>query len=195
MLIDTICCANASPLPRVHGIIFFMFTIQSLTTIPSTPIFNGLIELLRDSVEGGASVGFPAPLKREAAEAFWQEMLREVESPYRVILVATTEQGEVAGSVQLALAQRENGRHRAEVQKLLVHSRYRNQGLGRRLMEAIEHEAQQRAISLLVLDTIEGELAEQLYLKLGYVRVGEIPNYASFPDGRLWATVIFYKGL
>jgi ribosomal protein S18 acetylase RimI-like enzyme len=81
------------------------------------------------------------------------------------------------------------------VQKLLVHSRYRNQGLGRRLMDAIEHEAQQRAISLLVLDTIEGEVAEQLYLKLGYVRVGEIPNYASFPDGRLWATVIFYKEL
>ena len=171
-----------------------MFIIQSLTTPPLTPILNGLIELLRDSVEGGASVGFLSPLKRESAEAFWRDMLREVGSS-RVMLIATTESGEVAGSVQLALGQKENGRHRAEVQKLLVHSRYRNQGLGRRLMEAIEHEAQQSAISLLVLDTIEGELAEQLYFKLGYVRVGEIPNYASFPDGRLWTTVIFYKEL
>jgi GNAT superfamily N-acetyltransferase len=85
--------------------------------------------------------------------------------------------------------------HRAEAQKLLVHSRYRNQGLSRRLMEEIKHEARQRGITLLVLDTIEGELAEQLYLKLGYVRVGEIPNYASFPDGQLWTTVIFYKEL
>ena len=169
-----------------------MFTIQSLTTLPLTPILNGLNELLRDSVEGGASVGFLAPLKRESAEAFWQDVLREVGSS-RVVLVATTENGEIAGSVQLALGQKENGRHRAEVQKLLVHNRYRNQGLGRRLMEAIEHEAQQRSITLLVLDTIEGELAEQLYLKLGYVRVGEIPHYACFPDGRLWATVIFYK--
>jgi acetyltransferase len=59
-----------------------------------------------------------------------------------VILAATTAQGEVAGSVQLALVQKENGRHRAEVQKLLVHSRFRNQGLGRRLMDAIEREAQ-----------------------------------------------------
>jgi ribosomal protein S18 acetylase RimI-like enzyme len=172
-----------------------MFTLQLITTPPTTTITNGLIELLRDSVEGGASVGFLAPLKRELAEAFWQDMLREAESAQRVMLVANTENGEVAGSVQLALGQKENGRHRAEVQKLLVHSRYRNQGLGRRLMDAIEHEAQQRAISLLVLDTIEGEVAEQLYLKLGYVRVGEIPNYASFPDGRLWATVIFYKEL
>ena len=172
-----------------------MFTIQLLTTTPSTAIQDGLIELLRDSVEGGASVGFLSPMKRETAEAYWRDVLREVESPYRVILVATTEQGEVAGSVQLSLVQKENGRHRAEVQKLLVHRRYRNRGLGRRLMDAIEREAQERGITLLVLDTIEGELAEQLYLKLGYVRVGEIPNYASFPDGRMWATVIFYKKL
>ena len=172
-----------------------MFTIQLLTATPSDLIRDGLIELLRDSVEGGASVGFLAPLKRELAEAFWRDMLREAETPQRVILIATTEDGAVAGSVQLLLAQKENGRHRAEVQKLLVHSRYRNQGLGHRLMEAIEHEAQQRGITLLVLDTIEGELAEQLYLKLGYARVGEIPHYASFPDGRLWATVIFYKQL
>jgi acetyltransferase len=172
-----------------------MFILQGLTAAPSTAIREGLIDLLRDSVEGGASVGFLAPLKRETADAFWQDMLREVDSPYRVILVATTESGEVAGSVQLSLVQKENGRHRAEVQKLVVHSHYRKHGLGRRLMAAIEHEAQQRGISLLVLDTIAGELAEQLYLKLGYVRVGEIPNYARFPDGRLWATVIFYKQL
>jgi acetyltransferase len=172
-----------------------MFTLQLLTAAPSDNRRESLIELLRDSVEGGASVGFLAPLKHELAEVFWRDVLREVETVNRAIIIALTEDGEVAGSVQLALVQKENGRHRAEVQKLLVHSRYRNRGLGRRLMNAIEHEAQQRGITLLVLDTIEGELAEQLYLKLGYVRVGEIPNYASFPDGRLWATVIFYKEL
>ena len=48
---------------------------------------------------------------------------------------------------------------------------------------------------MLMLNTIEGDLAVQLYLKLGYVRVGEIPNYSRFPDGWLWATVIFYKKL
>jgi acetyltransferase len=171
-----------------------MFTLQLMTTPPSAILYEGLIELLRDSVEGGASVGYLAPLKRDLAEAFWHDMLREVGSS-RVLLIAITEDGDVAGSVQLALGQKENGRHRAEVQKLLVHTRYRNQGLGRRLMEEIEIEARQRGLTLLVLDTIEGELAEQLYLKLGYTRLGEIPNYASFPDGRLWATVIFYKEL
>ena len=170
-----------------------MFSLQLITTPPSASIYNGLIELLRDSVEGGASVGFLAPLKPELAAAFWNDMLREAATPSRVLLIATAENGDVAGSVQLALGQKENGRHRAEVQKLLVHTRYRHRGLGRRLMNAIEHEAKQRGLTLLYLDTIEGELAEQLYIKLGYVRLGEIPNYASFPDGRLWATVIFYK--
>jgi acetyltransferase len=204
LLIHQGAMANAAPLPCDMVLSSYctsphvkinMFTLQALTTTPSTTIYDGLIELLRDSVEGGASVGFRAPLKRETADAFWQDMLREAGSSHRVMLVATTEQGEVAGSVQLALVQKENGRHRAEVQKLLVHSRYRNRGLGRRLMAAIEREAQQRGIALLVLDTIAGELAEQLYLKLGYMRVGEIPNYATFPDGRRWATVIFYKQL
>jgi acetyltransferase len=76
-----------------------MFTLQLITTPPSTTIYDGLIELLRDSVEGGASVGFLSPLKRETAEAFWRDMLREAGSPQRMILVATTEQGDVAGSV------------------------------------------------------------------------------------------------
>jgi hypothetical protein len=40
---------------------------------------------------------------------------------------------------------------------------------------------------------IEGELAEQLYLKRSYMRVGEIPNYARCPDGQLWATADFFQ--
>jgi len=172
-----------------------MFTIQSLTTTPSAAIHNGLIDLLCDSVEGGASVGFLAPLRRETAAAYWQAVLAELSSALRVILVATTEDQEVAGSVQLSISPKENGRHRAEVQKLLVHRRYRRRGLARRLMDTLEIEAQQRGVSLLVLDTVEGETAEQVYLKLGYTRAGEIPNYARLPAGRFCSTVIFYKEL
>ena len=58
-----------------------MFLLEGLTAASSTAIRDGLIELLRDSVEGGASVGFLAPLKRELPEAFWHDMLREAETP------------------------------------------------------------------------------------------------------------------
>ena len=84
-----------------------MFILQFITAPPSNTIYEGLIELLRDAVEGGASVGFLSPLKRELAEVFWRDMLSEVGTS-RVMLIATTEEGDVAGSVQLALGQKEN---------------------------------------------------------------------------------------
>jgi hypothetical protein len=49
--------------------------------------------------------------------------------------------------------------------------------------------------SLLVLDTVTGGTAERLYTRLGWIRVGVIPNYALFPDGRLCDTTIFWKQL
>jgi ribosomal protein S18 acetylase RimI-like enzyme len=79
------------------------------------------------------------------------------------------------------------------VQKLLVHTRFRRRGLARRLMEALETSARQRKLSLLVLDTVEGDAAEQLYPQIGYQRAGEIPAYARSGAGGLDATVIFYK--
>jgi len=42
-----------------------MFTLQLITTPPpSAALYNGLIDLLIDVVEGGASMGFLSPLKR-----------------------------------------------------------------------------------------------------------------------------------
>ena len=44
-------------------------------------------------------------------------------------------------------------------------------------------------------DTVTGDDAERLYERLGWTRVGVIPNYALYPDGRLCATTVFYKQL
>jgi GNAT superfamily N-acetyltransferase len=152
-----------------------------------------LAELLRDSVDGGASVGFLPPLAEEEARGYWQPVLAEAAGGARVLLVAR-QHGRIVGTVQLALERRPNGRHRAEVQKLLVHRSVRRQGIARRLMAAIEAEARAAGRTLLVLDTLEGHAAEQLYPAIGYVRAGRIPQFARTPDG-LEATVVFYKVL
>jgi hypothetical protein len=47
--------------------------------------------------------------------------------------------------------------------------------------------------TLLVLDTVTGSNAEKLYTRLGWTRVGVIPNYALVPDGSWCDTTIFYK--
>ena len=46
-----------------------------------------LVDLLVDSVEGGASVGFLGPLDRETAEAYWAERLAEAGQDKRLITV------------------------------------------------------------------------------------------------------------
>jgi hypothetical protein len=49
--------------------------------------------------------------------------------------------------------------------------------------------------TLLVLDTVTGSDAERLYARLGWVRVGTIPDYALLSHGGLWGTTLYYKAL
>jgi hypothetical protein len=45
-----------------------------------------------------------------------------------------------------------------------------------------------------VLDTASAE-AERVYTRGGWVRVGEVPDYALLPTGEPCATVFYYKAL
>jgi ribosomal protein S18 acetylase RimI-like enzyme len=103
--------------------------------------------------------------------------------------------GRVVGSVQLALAMKPNALHRAEVQKLFVLQSQRRRGTGRALMQAVEQTARECERTLLVLDTRQGDAAEQLYRKLGYREAGIIPAYARSATGTLDSTIFFYKAL
>ena len=151
-----------------------------------------LVELLEDSVLSGASVGFLLPLAAGEIAAYWDGVLHDFE--HRIVLLAI-EDGQLQGSVQLELARKANGRHRAEVQKLLVHSRARRQSLGRRLMAAVEQEALAAGRTLLILDTRVGDPASKLYESMNYLFAGEIPGYVWSDDGRFAGTAIFYKNL
>lgn len=151
-----------------------------------------LAALLQDSVHNGSSVGFLPPLTFETAKEYWLETLNEVTQGKRVLLVSS-EAGEVMGSVQLALATKQNGLHRAEVQKLIVHTGFRNRGIARALMGAVEESAREEGRTLLVLDTEQGSIAERLYERCGYTRAGVIPQYALSADYSLISTVVFYK--
>jgi ribosomal protein S18 acetylase RimI-like enzyme len=88
----------------------------------------------------------------------------------------------------------ENQPHRADIAKLLVSPRARRGGIGQKLMTAIEQAARDERRTVLVLDTASSD-AERLYERLGWQRVGVIPEYALMPDGELCATTFFYKHL
>ena len=152
-----------------------------------------LAGVLIDCVEGGASVSFMHPLSRERAVAFWRRVTQGVGAGERALLVADDARG-LCGTVQLVLDQPENQPHRAELSKMLVHRRARRQGLGAALMRAAEATARECGKTLLVLDTANDE-AERLYERLGWTRVGVIPDYALLPQGGLCATTVFYRNL
>ncbi|WP_299811829.1 GNAT family N-acetyltransferase [uncultured Roseibium sp.] len=150
--------------------------------------------LLKACVEDGAGIGFILPLPQEKAEGFWQSRLPLLESG-EAFLMAAKEGEEIAGVVMLMLAGQDNGRHRAEVAKLMVHPRHRRKGLARKLMTAIDGLARAQERWLLVLDTVTGDRAEKLYPACGYSKVGVIPDFAFNSHGHLDATTVFYKDL
>jgi GNAT superfamily N-acetyltransferase len=152
-----------------------------------------LAALLIDCVDGGASVSFMQPLTPQRAQAFWHAVAVGVRGGQRALLVAEDGQGTIVGTVQLVLDQPENQPHRADLAKMLVHRRARRQGLGEQLMRAAEDTARECGKSLLVLDTVTGSDAERLYARLGWQRVGVIPDYALWPQGGSCATTYFYR--
>lgn len=111
------------------------------------------------------------------------------------LILAAFDGERIVGTVQVVAAVQPNQPHRADIAKLLVHRDARRQGVAERLMGAAEAEARAAGKTLLVLDTVTGDAAERLYTRLGWSRVGVIPNYALYPDGRPCATTVFYKEL
>ncbi|MFC5799921.1 GNAT family N-acetyltransferase [Streptomyces formicae] len=89
-----------------------------------------LAELLVDAVDGGASVGFLAPLSSSAAEKWWRSQAPALADGSRALWAARSA-GRITGTVGLGFASYANGRHRAEIVKLLVHRDARGRGLGR----------------------------------------------------------------
>ena len=160
---------------------------------PSSGDIDGLTQVLVDCVEGGASVSFMHPLTPHRARAFWQRVADEVARGERALLVADDAAG-IAGTVQLVLAQPENQPHRADLAKMLVHRRARQQGLGAALLAAAEQTARDCGKTLLVLDTASAE-AERLYARAGWQRCGMVPGFALLPRGGLCATTFFYRDL
>jgi GNAT superfamily N-acetyltransferase len=167
--------------------------IRRLLSVDDAQI-EGLSGLLIDCVDGGASVSFMHPLAPAKASAFWRLVASDVAAGQRALLVAEDETG-IVGTVQLMLDQPENQLHRADLSKMLVHRRARRQGLGAALMRAAERLAVDCGKTLLVLDTVTGSDAERLYARLGWVRVGTIPDYALLSHGGLWGTTLYYRAL
>jgi ribosomal protein S18 acetylase RimI-like enzyme len=167
--------------------------IRRLDATGAREHLDGLAAVLFDCVDGGASVSYMAPFTPDDARAAFEVMALDVERGGR-LLFAAFEHGAVVGTVQMIHAVPPNQPHRGEIAKLLVRRSARRRGIARRLMAEAEAEARAEGKTLLVLDTAS-DSAERVYEQLGWTRLGVIPGYALYPDGRPCDTVVFWKEL
>ena len=168
--------------------------IRRLTARELEEHLDGLAAVLADCVAGGASVSYLAPFSHDDARAAFAAFAADAAAGRRLVLAAFAG-GEVVGTVQVVWALPPNQPHRADIAKLLVHRSARRRGIAQRLMEHAEAQARTGGRTLLVLDTVTGDAAERLYTRLGWNRVGVIPGYALYPDGRPCDTTVFWKSI
>ena len=173
--------------------------LRQLSPAEAGLIADQLGALLIDAIAGGASVTFLPGLTPTRATAYWRDVARTAASDGRAtggraIITALDHDG-LCGFVQVIPTGFENQLHRAEIAKLMVHSRARRRGLGASLLNAAEAAARTMNKTLLTLDTAKGDDAERLYARLDWQRAGEIPDFALAPSGELATTVLFWKRL
>lgn len=172
----------------------FTLAIETLDGEATLAAIPALADILRDSVANGASVGFMSWNTPADYERFWRDVANGVASGQVILLAARTGDG-LVGTAQLHLTAKPNQPHRAEIAKVLVHSRARRQGIGEALMQRAEAIAREKGRDLLVLDTDEHGAARRLYNRLGWTEAGTIPRYALMPDGADCGSTFFYKSL
>ncbi|MDR0253634.1 MAG: GNAT family N-acetyltransferase [Brucellaceae bacterium] len=153
-----------------------------------------LRDLLVETVASGGSVSFMHPLQPEQAEQFWRNVLQSAEQGERIVLGAYDGE-KLAGTVSLVLVQTPNQPHRAEISKLMTSVAYRGQGVASFLMRKAEALAAEHGRTHLMMDTASDSNAVSLYERLGFIRAGEIPDFALNPFGELTGTILFWKSL
>jgi len=156
---------------------------------------EGLGALLKDAIDGGASVNFVAGVTREQTEGWWAARARRVADGTITVFVARDAGGRIVGSTLIERSANPNSPHRAEIGKVIVDRSMRRQGLAKALMQAAEDRARAESRWMLILDTVTGSAAAALYESLGWVTVGTIPGYALNVDGVPEAATYYYKDL
>ncbi len=172
--------------------------VRALEAAEAEARLGELAGILVDSVAGGASVNFMAGFSHAEARAFWQSQIPGIAGGEKRLFVgdaAARDGARLVGTVLLIFAPQPNAPHRAEIGKMLVHSRARRQGLGRRLLAAAEDAARAAGRTLLLLDTVAGSAGDKLYRSCGWTAFGTVPGHARLPDGPLADTTYFYKKL
>jgi hypothetical protein len=62
-------------------------------------------------------------------------------------------------------------------------------------MKAPEEAPKSAGKTVLVFDAVKGGAAARLYERLGWIRVGDVPDFAFYLDGGFCSTTYYYRRL
>jgi GNAT superfamily N-acetyltransferase len=153
-----------------------------------------LAQLLLDAHASNMALGLAPDLTAERAAVVYRRTASQLKAGERILLGAF-DGNILVGAVHLARAEAENGRHRGEIQRLVVGTGSRGRGIGRMLMEAAVGQARRLGLRLLWLMTHEGTAADQIYQRLGWTRLGVVPAYSTLTDGSVTGNAYYYLQL
>lgn len=162
------------------------------------PSLTALLQSCVNDDPSQSSIGFLAPLSASEAAEYWCSLSEAISGPNAptVMLVALVN-GTLLGTAQVASIQKATHSYRGEVRKVLVSTKARGLGLGRKLMAELERVAcEDMSLEILTLDTSTKTPARGFYQRLGWTEWGTCPDYSFSADGiqKLDAT-FFYKKL
>lgn len=165
-------------------------TIHSEDELLATDV-DVLVELIHDAISTNNSVGFLHTTTKSQLMEFWKDEIKELQTVNTFVIARDGMR--IVGIVILTRETRPNGRHRAELRKLIVHSDYQRNGIAHTLERAATDLARGYGLKLLYLDSATDFLVERVYESWGWQKAGSIPDYSSKPDGTLEPTTYFYK--
>jgi acetyltransferase len=168
--------------------------IRQLSTLEFVALLPELVDLFLETVDGASPFGFLAPITHDVVRDYWISLIPELEAGSRVVLIAG-HHNTVIGSGQLALSQRADSLHRAQLERLFVERASRRHGVGRTLMQGLHSVARQNDRTLILVDTRRGEPAEGFYKRLGYRELGVIPGWTIGTEGERPDRVTLYQEL
>ncbi len=169
-------------------------TIRQLSTLEFVALLPDLIDLLLETVNGVSPLGFRAPITHDVVRDYWISLIPELEAGSRVVLIAG-HHNTVVGSGQLALSQRADSPHSAQLERLFVERASRGHGVGRTILQALHSVARQNDRTLILVNTRRGEPAEGFYKRLGYREMGVIPGWTIGAEGERPDHVTLYEEL
>ena len=145
-----------------------------ITSLPDLSERNAVEEILREYLIEQIEGIFEISGTRVELEFYVQETMNSMDAylpPLGRTLVARDAAGDMQGIVFLKMV----NPGRAEFKRLHVRKAARGRGLGRKMTEAVMHEARELGANTLLLDTgIWMKLAPKLYKSMGFK---EIPAY------------------